>query len=643
MPSVIEELVFAFGYKIDAAALDRASKAARSNARQTEADYKRASKEVELAQKRLAAAVDAASKAAAKSALDAATEARDAAKSALEDMGRDVDKLHGKLGEKVGGVLKSIGVGLAGLGVAGVAALGGIVVHGVEQARELDQWSKKLGTTTDELQRLERAAEANHVEGEVMRKTISKLREGLGELAQTGAGPAKEALGALGIKFKDIEKLPIEQQLGLIGDALNSIPDAGKRTSATIKLLGEDGLALLPVLLQGTNGIRDMGDAAERAGLIMDESLIATARDLDDKLRVAKGQLASVGLVILETTLPAINDVAKGVGDFVTENQELIKQDLPAVLEGIGDAAKLLIGIFAGVARGLSSVRDEISELKNETREGKGFLGGAVDLVNRAAGLEYGPSGKLQARGKSARDRADFNNPDLWEATSEFAVGGENGGAANDARVAGEMARMRAERLAASGQERKRRGMIAERERAEREAKNAGKSKGKGKTEAEKALTQALVDVKTIGLEDDLRALGANAGASDKAIQAAIKASAEQYAKGANRIVSKKAGVGVLSGMVGVDLSKKQTDPLLSAIFGTDQLPDVPISELERGQQPQVLIATINNTYNVNVQIPINGARDAAATGGAVADAMRGVFRDEVGRVSKFSKVTMAR
>lgn len=650
MPNVIEELVFAFGYQIDSAALDRASKAADSNAKKTEAAYKHASKEVELAQKRLAAAVGEAAKETAAAALEAATESRDAAKKSLEDMGRDVDKLHSKLGEKLGGIVKGIGIGIAGIGAGAAAAIAGVISHGVDQAKELDAWSKRLGVTTTALQRLELSAASAGIEADTLREAGSQLRENLGELARVGGGPAKEALGSLGLTLSDLEDLSLEDQFGLIGEALNEVQDPAKRTSAMLQLLGTDGAKLWPVISQGTEGLHALGDAAQQTGQIMDEGMIASAKELDKDLRAMKGEAAAAGLVLLDALLPSVKGVSGATKDWVIENDDLIKQDLPEVLRAIGDAAKGLIGIFAGVAGAMRGMRDEISELKNETREGKGVLGWIDSTVNGIAGLERGPSGKLRAKGTGARGRADFDNADLWESTDEFAVGGPGGAAANDARVQAWGTALKAQAQARGGRESQRMDRAEVRISADAKARTAaagttggggGKSAEQKKAEAE--LAAAMVELRTLGIEDELRQLGMRSGASAKAIQASYKAAGESYAKGSNAAVAKKAGVGSLSGFVGTDLSKREKDPLMSAIFGSDLLPDVPLSQIEQGQQPQVLIATINNTYNVNMPITIPGAGDPRAVANETVGAMKSVLRDEVSKVSKFSKVTYKR
>lgn len=656
MATVIEELVLAIGYKVDSAALDRAAKAANSNAKKTEEEYKKAAREVELAQKRLAAAVDEASKAAAQSALDAATKSRDAAKDALEDMGREAEKTSKHIGEQIGGALKKIGTAFAAVGIAGAAALGGLVIHGIETAKEIDVTANKLGLTTTELQRLEQAAMASDGSSEAMRKTIGKLREGLGELASTGGGPAKDTLGALGLSLSDLANIPVEQQLGKIGDALNLVQDPAKRTSIIMRLLGEDGLQLQTTLAGGTAGIAALGDAAQRSGNVMDASLVASAVRVEDRMRVAKTQIAAVGLTIFEELLPSVEEMATGTGNWVDENEDLIKQDLPDLMRATAEAAGALVSVLASIARGLSDVRTGFQKWRLEVADSDGWVGNIDRTILGWQGKERDSTGNIVDAGKgrskfNAQSRAEYADDSMWESTSEFDRGGVNvDPAANAARVQAQVDAMRAQAAAAGGaaiSQRAQRNRAAKFEADARKAAAGGGGGGKGKTAeqraAEAALAAAYVQLKTAGVEDELRAMGVRAGASDMAVDAALKSAAESAAKGTSRKVFRGAGVSSLSSSTGVDLSKRQSDPLLSAMFGEDMLPDVPLSELERGQQPQVLISTINNTYTVSVPISVDGARDPMAVATDVREQFETVLREKLSAVSRFSKVVFDR
>lgn len=637
MATVIEELVFAFSHKIDNTALDRAAKNAKNNAQQTEVAYKRAALEVEKAQKQLAKAVDQASKDAAKAALDAATEARDAAREALEDMGRDVDKLSIKLSTKLGGAIKSIGKGLGAgvLGGAGVvgAVLGGVVSHGLEQAKELDDWSRRLGVTTTEVQRLRGAAASLGVEEGSVLEAGKKLREGLGELAATGGGPAKEGLEALGITFGEIKDLGLEDQLGLVADALNDIPDPADRVNAALKIGGEDLLKILPTLEGGSAGFRALGDAVEDSGAVLDEDLIKSLRETDRTLKKVEMQVGAASATILAEAAPAIEDMAKDFAAWTKENDELIKQDLPTVLTAIASGMAAIAAAAADVVRFVSAADDELLEfLEHQSVQ---------DVWLRE--LDAANGGRTGTRGA-----ASFLDP--VNETNRLARIQNAAAPVNEAMVQQAGTTIAAQRLAQTGRDRTAR-LRSERRataRAKAAAAAQGGGGGGGKTaeqkEAEKRLAQAFVDLKTAGIDEELRSLGVRNAASELAISSSVKAAAESLAKGNSKSVAKKAGIGALSGFVGADLSKRQTDPLLNAIFGNDELPAVPLSDLERGQQPQVLISNIYNTYNVDVDIAVNGTgRDAATVASMTADEFDQRWGDKVEQVSKFSKVVKAR
>jgi len=638
--------------QVSAATTKEAKVAAQAVLRQTKkmaAAYPESAREAgDAAKPQARDALDAAKKTAgaAKVAYQAAEQAARDAASAAKDALDGQEKKANDIREKLVKGAKRVGVGLA---AAGAAAAGGIALytdHLVTSGRELDLWTEKTGASARELQRLEKAGERVNVPVDNMREGMKTLRENLGELARLGTGPARDALGSLGISLDEIKNLGAEDQIKLISDSLIEMTAdlepaeaKSKQLSLAIELMGEDGAAMMPLLSQGGDAIAGLGDAAEKAGQIMDDDMIATTRELDAAMKDASAVVEGTGLAIARELLPMVQDATQDFQSWLAENDELIKQDIPQVIgqiaEAFGFVADMVGKAISGIASfsrwlddvGESAILDKIASLGGETRTvaqrgiGAQAAAGELETVagNGAAAVEA-----LAEAHRQRQDAAAVDNMAAALASLADQQTAENKGRATAAA-------------------RRQKGRAFERGELAK-AKGGGGGKSAKDREAEEALAEALVQVRTSGLEEDLQALGARAGATDTAIQSATEAAAKQFIAGASRQVAKKAGVGVLSTLTGVDLGKKQTDPLLSAIFGDDTLPDVPISELERGQTPQVLISTINNTYNVEVPIQVHGAgRDPASIADEIDDRFHQLFANEVAAVSKMSKVVFAR
>lgn len=661
MPTVIEELVFAIGYKTDLAQLDKAAKAARKSADDQTQAFKDTQKAVEAAQDAVFNATDKASKKAAQVALRAAQKqakaqrdvAREAEKSAREaeaaykNAAKAAEDSAKKTRDAWAGAGKAIAVGFAGIATAVGAGVAKITHDVIENGLELDVWRTKLDATAIELQRVELAGKAVRVPVDNTREAVKTLRENLGELERIGTGPARDSLGSLGLKLEDLINLPLEDQLGVLADALADVDDHSKRLSIAIELMGEDGAALLPLLSKGSGGIRELGNQAEATGAIMSDEMVDKTVELNGKLEGMKNRASGVALELVDALMPAMEEIAEDTEQWADENQELIDQELPELLREIAAAARLVVeavgavgGAFLDAKKAASDFMIELADLSIRSditaAERRGEISSEAAAASRRV---VGTSGIGGVANDSPQRRAALARAEAQREAERRRQ--EQGQIAAQSAAAQAAADTLQYAIPAAEARRKRR------EKFERDERNKTGGGGGGKSAkdraAEKELAEALAQVRLLGIEDELRSLGVSAGASDKAIEAAIKASADSVAKGASKVVAKKAGVGQLSSLTGVDLAAKQTDPLLSAIFGDDTLPDVPLSELERGQEPQVLISTVNNNYNVDVTNEINGAGSPAEVAEEVETRFRTLMGEELSEVSKYSKVKFAR
>ena len=637
MPTVVEELVIGLGYKTDTKSLDKASKAAEKSAEKAEKAFKDTGKEIEKVSDQIFETQDKNTKRALKAQLralkkrqkaqkDTARVARETAKKAQGAAGR-VARSNREAAQKVRGQWKRagkfVGLSFAAMAVASVAALAKIGMNVIENVREMDKWTAKLGASAQEVQKLDIVAKDLNIDIDNSREAIKTLRENLGELDRIGTGPALDSLGSLGIKLEEIKDLGVEDQLALLSTALAEVEDPAKQLSIAIELMGEDGAALLPLLKKDSAEIRRLGQEAEKSGRILSDEMIANTKEVDRTLVKMKGSLEAGATAIAAELAPAAKDISKDIDGWIDQNQELIKQDIPEVVKGIAEAMRLVVnlgssfvGVFADAKRGLEDLADGVVDFGDKLGFGVLVRLGLVSEEAAAASQR-----RVKTRGVSTGGFSEETfSSELREGENLFstAVDAENTEAAQAAQRA------------------KRRGTF------ERKEKNKG-GKTKDQREAEKAAAIALARVAETGLEDDIRRLAGGVGLGETAIKQAIKAAQGQFQRGAVESVAREAGVSVLSGLSGVDLAAQQKDPLLSALFGDGGQPDVPLSKIAQNKQPQVLISNITNNFNVDVNNRIDGSGDPVSVAENVADKFREMFDNEVAQASKFAKVNFAR
>lgn len=609
MPTVIEELVIALSYEIDSKQLEAAR-----------AEAKKAAAEISQAFEKFS-----------EDGQDAADEVGDANEDAAK-----------RSSEVWTGALRRIGERITDFAVKGIGQFAEFAIQTFENTRELDAFAQSIGVSTEQLSALEKGFERARVPADNTREAIKTFQENLGELRRLGTGPALESLGTLGLELEDFTGLDAEGQVRLLAEAFAGLEDRAARTSVATELMGEDGRALLPALLQGASGVDALTEAAREAGQVLDQETIETTRELDRTLQDVKGELEGVALEILTAAAPALLEAAEGAAAFVEQNEEFIQQDIPAAIRAIADAFGVVAQAAVDATNAVGGFVQELSDadLRSRVETGRGLGRRGLELMPGGALISafidddetstdpaaLGRVGERDARFLTAAGRSELQR-------ERAAIASAQRGAADVAALAeANAARQAAEMRAGAIFARQRRG-------ARTDAQNRA---GGGGDSAE--LRQGRVDVQATGLSDEFSKLAQQFGASDRALAEAIEAAARSFARGASQSVARKAGLGTLGGLVGVDLNKlPNADPLLSEIFGVSGLPDAPLSELTQNRTPQVLTATINNNFTLSQSFQIDGAQRPDLIPEQVNDATRDLFENEVGRASKFAKVNFAR
>lgn len=277
--------------------------------------------------------------------------------------------------------------GLAAGAIGAIAASGAAALHHyVELGSEVGSLSEKLGVGTRELQRLQAATTATGGSADALKDALKTMTVGFQEAATKGSGPFWEGLKLVGVQIEELEGLDAEAQIGLLADALADIKDPADRTATSLKLFGEaGGLELGGLLSKGSKGIRELGDEAERLGIVLDQEAIDGAR----QLKASFGQLEAVGSVVAarvgEQVAPAFQDAADRALAWVEENDQFIKQDLPAAIEAVIEALGSLIAWTVDVVHEFGQfgklVKDTYSDVKTFGTELTDRFGPAIEGV----------------------------------------------------------------------------------------------------------------------------------------------------------------------------------------------------------------------------------------------------------------------
>ena len=208
---------------------------------------------------------------------------------AMERAQRRVDRFANQSTRSLGNTTKAWGA-LASQARAFLPALSAGVI--VSQARrvisELDALGKtadRLGLTTDALQELRVAAESAGVSANTLDMAMQRFGRRLAE-ARQGAGEARGALEEMGIALFDADgqARDVEAVLNDVADAMQGMSVQTDRNRIAMRLFDSEGVALVNMLRDGSEGLNAMREQARQLGIVIDEELIRNAEDAENQL-----------------------------------------------------------------------------------------------------------------------------------------------------------------------------------------------------------------------------------------------------------------------------------------------------------------------------------------------------------------------
>lgn len=280
------------------------------------------------------------------------------------------------------------------IAVSGAAAVGaGVLAMANEYAnaaRELQTFASISNTTTQEFQRMAVGAETMGISSEKLSDQLKDFNEKLGEFITIGSGGAVDFFEQIAIKTEGsaeaARKLALEMQnlsgpkaLQLYVDKLEEAGVTQQQMSFYLESMASDTTNLIPLLKNGGEGFKFWADAAERAGVIMDESAIKKANELSVQMKLLDLQVKGAKNQFIQGLMPALVSVGDSLTDATTETNLMadagatlgnVFMGVAAMGMGVYAVIKMLSNSIAGLA--VQAVQSK--QMVDKAAEGQGIL-----------------------------------------------------------------------------------------------------------------------------------------------------------------------------------------------------------------------------------------------------------------------------
>jgi hypothetical protein len=323
------------------------------------------------------------------------------------------------------------------------SAVAGYVSSIRQTADASGKLAARLGMSVESLQGLQMAARMAGVSD--LTPVLQKMSITLGQAA-SGAKPAMEALAGIGLSIDDLAGMSPDEQFKAIAAAINAIPDPAGRAAAAVRIFGEQGVALLPLMAQN---LKEVQARMERLGAVLSADQTEAIEEMNDALTMVQatfegiigqvvGNLAPVVTALAEEILSMVEsftsmagDGGTGIANNITNAMFQILDYLAGVFDkaiagftGFGVTMQEVGAVFDFVGNVFTAVAESLRAAFNAFEMIGNFL--AITLGAFLEGLGSWVSSDLEQFGKdlkqNAFDAADRNFEQMQDAGSNAAA-----------------------------------------------------------------------------------------------------------------------------------------------------------------------------------------------------------------------------
>ncbi len=222
----------------------------------------------------------------------------------------------------------------AALSAASAAIAAGLLANAkafADNGSALSDMSQRTGMAVESLSALGYAAEQSGTSLDKLEDSLKDMSKNIAEAA-SGSQGVIDTFNQLGVSVGSLQGIGAEKQFMKIADALAEVPDVGDRAAKAMKIFGEGGRQLIPMLAGGSAGVKRLMKDAQELGLVMSAQDAAAAAKLKDEI-----DKLSAAFEALKNTIGA--SVAGELTDFLN----YLNEASPAILKSIGENKEWIV------------------------------------------------------------------------------------------------------------------------------------------------------------------------------------------------------------------------------------------------------------------------------------------------------------
>jgi hypothetical protein len=206
------------------------------------------------------------------------------------------------------------------LTAAGVSGIGYMIKQQMEVIDSTAKLSDRLGVTTESLIALQYAGKITGIEQETLNSSIEVFNRKLGE-ASLGAKETRKSIESLGLNYKDLAGIPVDEAIGKVADKINMLGTQSKKAAILQDLFGKSSKELMNLFAEGSSGLANYRKETDKLGLSFSRIDAAKVEAANDALTRTKAVFTGIFRTGTIELAPFIEAAAKSLNNFATQGQ----------------------------------------------------------------------------------------------------------------------------------------------------------------------------------------------------------------------------------------------------------------------------------------------------------------------------------
>jgi hypothetical protein len=201
-------------------------------------------------------------------------------------------------------------------------ALKGFVEDAAAGGAQIERLSARLGIGTSDVQRFGYMAGHSGVDMESAARAATFLEKSVG-LAAEGSKGASAEFARLGVSIRDSSghTKSFKELLPEVAEGIKGLGDRGLQTEATVKLFGRAGASLLPMLLEGADGVASLSKEFDSLGVEVKGPALKNLERLQKQFDANSLRMKALGMEVVNRLSPALMRMVNG--SVITELKDL--------------------------------------------------------------------------------------------------------------------------------------------------------------------------------------------------------------------------------------------------------------------------------------------------------------------------------